>query len=155
MAKQQQQQSHPIADQFSDEEMEAIKRYGQALGGNTAFSEEVEKALPFYEAHYAKMRAAATGGSLELGPSQAETQQVKQRQAIGQRAATQQQVQASQAQGAQAPVSAPEAPSGPQGVTVSEPAQARQQPAPDVTAAPPGEQGQPPAAPGPQTGAGP
>jgi hypothetical protein len=39
-------QSHPIADQFSDDEMEQIKRYGQALnGGATPFDEEVERHL--------------------------------------------------------------------------------------------------------------
>ena len=37
---------HPFADQFSSDEMEQIKRYGQALGGSpTPFDEEVEKHL--------------------------------------------------------------------------------------------------------------
>jgi cytochrome c553 len=36
--------SHPIADQFSDDEMDQIKHYGQALGGSpTPFDEKVEK----------------------------------------------------------------------------------------------------------------
>jgi hypothetical protein len=49
--------SHPIADQFSDDEMDQIKRYGQALGGGvTPFDEEVERHLPGYEALYAKLR---------------------------------------------------------------------------------------------------
>jgi hypothetical protein len=38
--------SHPVANQFSDDEMDQIKRYGQALsGGVTPFGEEVEKHL--------------------------------------------------------------------------------------------------------------
>ena len=45
-----------MTDQFSDDEMELIKRYGQALGGSTAFSDEVEKHLAGHEAYYAKMR---------------------------------------------------------------------------------------------------
>jgi hypothetical protein len=37
---------HPIAGQFSDDEMDQIKRYGQALGGSpTSFDEEVERRL--------------------------------------------------------------------------------------------------------------
>lgn len=49
---------HPIADQFSDDEMHQIKRYGQALGGSpTSFDEEVERYLRVHEANYAKMRA--------------------------------------------------------------------------------------------------
>ena len=43
--------SHPVTDQFSDEDMEQIKRYGQALsGGVTPFDEEVERHLARYEA---------------------------------------------------------------------------------------------------------
>jgi hypothetical protein len=38
--------SQPLADQFSDDEMGQIKRYGQALGGSpTEFDEEVERCL--------------------------------------------------------------------------------------------------------------
>jgi excisionase family DNA binding protein len=37
---------NPIADQFSDDDMEQIKRYGQALVGHpTDFDEEVEREL--------------------------------------------------------------------------------------------------------------
>jgi hypothetical protein len=44
--------SHPIAEQFSDEDMERIKRYGQALSGSpTSFDEEVEKYLRKIEAN--------------------------------------------------------------------------------------------------------
>jgi hypothetical protein len=51
--------SHPIAEQFSDEDMEQIKRCGQALsGGVTPFDEEVEKHLADYEAKRRKMKAA-------------------------------------------------------------------------------------------------
>ena len=77
MPKKQQPQPHPIADQFSDDEMEQMKRFGQALGGApTDFDEEVEKALDSRararEASAAKMKAAATGGSPGLGPTEAE-----------------------------------------------------------------------------------
>ena len=38
--------SHPVAKQFSEEDMEQIKRYGQAPSGSpTCFDEEVEKHL--------------------------------------------------------------------------------------------------------------
>jgi hypothetical protein len=51
--------SHPVTDQFSHEDMEQIKRYGQALsGGVTPFDEEVEKHLADYEAKRKKMKAA-------------------------------------------------------------------------------------------------
>jgi hypothetical protein len=55
---------HPIADQFSDDEMQQIKRYGQALGGSpTSFDEEVERCLRVHEANYAKVRVGQTDGS--------------------------------------------------------------------------------------------
>jgi hypothetical protein len=67
--------SHPVADQFSDDEMDRIKRYGEALGGKpTPFDEEVEMYLQHHEANYAKMRAAQTGDSLELAHSDMEKQ---------------------------------------------------------------------------------
>jgi hypothetical protein len=51
--------SHPIADQFSDDEMAQIKRFGEALGGKpTAFDEEVERYLDAME----KNRARAARG---------------------------------------------------------------------------------------------
>ncbi len=51
--------SHPVAEQFSDEAMEQIKRYGQALsGGVTPFDEEVERHLARYEANRKNMEAA-------------------------------------------------------------------------------------------------
>ena len=51
--------SHPVAEQFSDEAMEQIKRYGQALsGGVTPFDEEVERHLARYEATRKEMEAA-------------------------------------------------------------------------------------------------
>jgi hypothetical protein len=50
--------SHPVADQFSDHEMDRVKRYGQALsGGVTPFDEEVERHLAHYEARRKKMKA--------------------------------------------------------------------------------------------------
>jgi hypothetical protein len=52
--------SNRIADQFSNDEMEQIKRYGQALnGGVTPFDEEVERHLACYEANRKKMKAKA------------------------------------------------------------------------------------------------
>jgi hypothetical protein len=51
--------SHPVLDQFSDEDMEQIKRYGEALsGGVTPFDEEVERHLARYETDRKKMEAA-------------------------------------------------------------------------------------------------
>lgn len=145
MAKEQkQQQSHPIADQFSDEEMEAIKRYGQALGGSTDFSDEVEKHLAGHEAYYKKMRAAATGGSLDLGPTEAEQKQVQQQEALQRNQAVQSQAQAAQAQAGQTPVNAPAAPAGPTGTQTPYPAQARQESPGEAIAA----TQQPPPAPG-------
>jgi hypothetical protein len=48
---------HRIVDQFSNEDMEQIKRYGQALsGGVTPFDEEVERHLARYEANRKKMK---------------------------------------------------------------------------------------------------
>lgn len=141
---QSQQQSNPIADQFSDEDMEQIKRFGQALGGKpTPFDEEVEYHIQRHERNYQKMRAAQSGGS-GLGPSAAERQQAQQTEAMQQQATAQGAQQAQQAQAQQAPISAPPAPSGPQGVTQPYPAQAGPQPKPE---APPA---QPPAAPAPQ-----
>jgi len=50
--------SHPLADQLSDDEMDQIKRYGQALGGGvTPFDEEVKRYLAHYEARRKKMKA--------------------------------------------------------------------------------------------------
>ena len=46
-----------MAKQQSDEELEQIKRYGQALGGVPPFDEEVHRWAEIHEAHYAKMRA--------------------------------------------------------------------------------------------------
>lgn len=59
-------------NQFSDDEIAQIKRYGQALGGSpTPFDEEVDRQAWLHEAHYAKMRAAQTAGS-GLGPTKME-----------------------------------------------------------------------------------
>jgi hypothetical protein len=70
--------SHPIADRLSDDEMSQIKRYGEALGGKpTALDEEVEMHLRAMEKNAGKMRAAQTGGSLELGPDEMEQARVK------------------------------------------------------------------------------
>lgn len=114
-----------VADQFSDKEMDQIKRYGQALGGKpTPFDEEVEEHLTGMEANAKKMRAAQTGGGDQsLGPSDMDEAAVKQGQALSKQADTQAAAQAQQAQGAQAPVNAPAAPSGPQGTTTVFPAQ--------------------------------
>jgi hypothetical protein len=66
------QKRHGVADQFSDDEMEQIKRYGQGLGGVTPFDEAVERRLQCHEANNAKQRAAESGGSLEDGASEIE-----------------------------------------------------------------------------------
>jgi hypothetical protein len=51
--------SHPVTDQLSNEDMEQIKRYGQAMsGGVTPFDEEVERHLARYESNRKKMEAA-------------------------------------------------------------------------------------------------
>jgi hypothetical protein len=93
MPKKSQPQPHPVADQFSDDDMEQMKRFGQALGGApTDFDEEVEKALDSparaREASAAKMKAAATGGSVGLGPTEAEQQLAKQQSALQQQTAS-------------------------------------------------------------------
>ena len=113
-------QSHDdVASQFSDQEMDQIKRYGQALGGQpTAFDQEVEEHLAGMEKNAAKMRAAQTGGSGELGQTEMDQTAITQRGALDQQSDTQAAQQAVQAQGAQAPVNAPPAPTGPQGETV-------------------------------------
>jgi hypothetical protein len=90
---QKQKQPHPAAGAFSDNEMEQIKRFGQALGGApTDFDEEVEKELDARaharEASAGKMKAAATGGSPGLGPTEAEQALAKQRSALQQQAAS-------------------------------------------------------------------
>jgi hypothetical protein len=62
-------QSHPVADRFSDDEMEQIKRYGQALsGGVTPFDEEVERHLASYEANRKNMEAAKAAQSAQNAP---------------------------------------------------------------------------------------
>jgi hypothetical protein len=66
--------SHPVVEQFSDEDMEQIKRYGQALSGGVApFDQEVERHLQkrTREASAAKMYTAQTGGSLGSGATKA------------------------------------------------------------------------------------
>jgi hypothetical protein len=51
--------SHPVTDQFSDEDMEQIRRYGQALsGGVTSLDEEVERHLASYESNRKNIEAA-------------------------------------------------------------------------------------------------
>ena len=62
MAKQQNQQAQQ-PPQFSDPDLERIKRYGRALDGVTPFDEEVERHLENLGSHerheynYAKIRA--------------------------------------------------------------------------------------------------
>jgi len=98
------------ADQFSDEEMNQIKHYGQMLGGGvTPFDEAVEEAL--------NKREAGEAAAQSLGPSAMDQAAVKQRGAIQQQAAAQGAVQAAQAQAAQPSPEPPPAPAGPQGAT--------------------------------------
>jgi hypothetical protein len=59
--------SHAVADQFSDDDMAQIKRYGQALGGSpTPFDEEVEKYLRSIEANKKKPARTAHWSSRSL-----------------------------------------------------------------------------------------
>jgi len=125
------------ADQFSDDEMEGIKRYGQALGGKpTDFEEEVEKHLTGqyareHEREEAKMHAAQTGGAGPgLGPEEEAQLLAKQQQTLQQKAAAQGQQAAAQAQAQQTPIQPPPAPTGSQGVSQPYPAQAGPQPPP-------------------------
>ena len=113
----------PIHEQFSDDEIEQMKRYGAAQIGGSDFSEEVEKHLDALEAKRGeasakKMHAAQTGGGEGLGPSDMDEAAIKQRGAIQQQTDTQAAQKAAQAQGAQVPMAPPAAPTGPQGTTV-------------------------------------
>jgi len=151
------------ADQFSDQDMEQLKHYGEALGGNpTAFEEAVEHHLNFgtdaghaHEASYEKMRTAQEG----LAPSDIEQAQMRSGPAVAQKQAQQSAQAASQAQAAQVGPNAPPAPSGPVGTTEPFAAQQGVEEQPqtqDVEPEVPGIQGpasqvgQPPAAPGAQ-----
>ena len=161
------------ADQFSDDEMEQMKRYGMAsLGGTSdshldspAFSEGVQNELDKLdrqEANAAKMKAAQTGGGdIGMGPSDMDQAQVKQRGSMQKQADVQDAQQAAQAQGSQAPLVAPAAPSGPAGDTSTYPAQKgavggggnAQQPGqtpPPPQGPPPGPGGPPPSGPPPE-----
>lgn len=126
--------SHPVADKFSDEEMQQIQRHGAAQMGDPSFSAEVEKELQKrHEASAKKMRAAQSGGATEgLGPSDIQQQQAKQAGALQQQAAVQGQAQAAQAQAAMIP----QAPSPAQ----VQPKQAAPPPAPGGGEAPEEEQ---------------
>ena len=119
MAQKQTQQPGGPADQFSDEEMEQVKRYGQALGGGpTPFDEEVQRGLDRHaeraqEANAAKMHAAQTGGDTGLGPSEMDQAAVKQSGALQQQADVSGAQQAQQAQTQQSPPAPPPAPPPP------------------------------------------
>jgi hypothetical protein len=122
---------HPNADEFSDDDMDQIKHFGQMLGGGvTPFEEAVEEAFnkrqAAREANAKKMHNAQTGGGdVGLAPSQMDQGAIKQRGAIAQQSATQGAEQAVQAENAQTPVNAPPAPAGPQGSYPPYPAQKR------------------------------
>lgn len=143
---------HPIADQFSDNEMEQMKRYGAAQLGGTDFSAQVEKEirkLQRKEANAAKMKAAQTsGGAGGLGPSKIETQQADQTNAISQQATSQGAQKAEQAQAKDIPLQAPAAP-GPSGAGETKPFAAQAGPQPAAPAMPP-----PPMPPPPDQGGG-
>jgi hypothetical protein len=125
MAKQQQQQD--IGTQFSDPELEQLKRYGAAQLGGTQFSEAVEQELEKLqharEANAKKMKAAMRGG--DLGPEQFEQEQVQQTGALQRLAGSAGQAQAAQAQAQMTSPTPPPAPSGTAGVTRPYPAQAK------------------------------
>src|SRR5262249_19662209 len=115
-----------IANQFSDDEMEAVRRNGQALGGGpTDFEEEVERHLTgehAREREAAKMRAAESGdGGEGLGPEQEEQMLAKQAHTLQQHAEARGAVQAQQIS---------PTPTGSQGVSQPYPAQAGPQPPP-------------------------
>ena len=132
-------QSHPIADQFSDEEMEQMKRHGAAQLGGTQFSDEVEKHLRRFarERNAKKMKAAQTSGGAEgLGPSQIQTQQADQASALQQENASQGTAKNLEAQAQKIPVEAPSAP-GPSGAGATKPFPAQAGPQPAAPAAPP------------------
>jgi hypothetical protein len=60
--------SHPVADQFSDHEMDRVMRYGQALGGSpTPFDEEVEKHLRKIEESKKRVRPPTSGSGQAAG----------------------------------------------------------------------------------------
>jgi len=124
-----------VADQFSDDEMNQVKHYGQMLGGGvTPFDDAVEDALnkrEAQEANAAKMRAAQTGGA-SLGPTQFDQDQAKQTGAIQRQADTQGTQQALAAQAQSPPLSPPQA-SGGAGASQPFPAQSAPQPPPGPT----------------------
>jgi len=143
MAKQKQQQVNP--EDFTPEEQQQIQHFGQALvQGPTDFDDEVEKELAKHyprEASHEKMKAAQTGGSGELGPTEIEQQAVGQQQALAQQATTAGAQAAQQAQGAQ---TSP-APTGPAGVSQPYRAQrASQSQAPVQQPSPAAQAGAPP-----------
>jgi hypothetical protein len=121
-----------IPSQFSDDEMEQMKRYGAAQLGGTGFSEAVERELENLqrerEANAAKMHAAQTGGGdLDLGPTQFQNQLAAQQGALMQTQAAAGARQAAQAQASQTSPQAAPAPSTAQGVSVPYPAQKQSQ----------------------------
>jgi hypothetical protein len=71
-------------NQFSNDELEQMKRFGEALGGKpTPFSEEVHRWAEIHEVNYVKMRAARRRRQRsKRGPLQIEQSQAK--QALGQ-----------------------------------------------------------------------
>ena len=104
---------------FSDHEQHVLTQLRPMMGGLDDEDKEVEARLQQHaEANAAKMKAARTGGSEGLGPTEAEQALVKQRGALQQQAASAGAQGAAQAQGGQSPgPTPPPAPSGPEGST--------------------------------------
>ena len=109
-----------VTDQFSDDEMNQIKHYGQMLGGGvTPYDEAVEEALnkrqAAREANAKNMRVAQTGGGdIGLGPSQIDQHAIKQRGDIASQAATGGSQEAQAAQARQPSLEPPPVPAGPE-----------------------------------------
>jgi hypothetical protein len=108
------------------EEQASMVTLGKLMGDpRDDFDRQVEKHLgedPRYahEMSYDKMRAAADA---EIGPSQFETDQAQQQQALMEQQASQGAMKAQQAQAAQMPIQAPQEPPGPIGSSEPYPAQ--------------------------------
>lgn len=132
----------PVPQNVPPEMQASLLHLGTMMGhpgqrGDDDFSGEVEKHLDEMEANQKKMESAQRGGS-EMGPSQFETQQADQAQALQQQATVQGAQQAQQAQGAQMPQNVPVEAPGPAGESAPYQAQEQEPPAPTGYKPPPG-----------------
>jgi hypothetical protein len=89
MAKKQQQQLPHEQHQFTDHEKHVLTQLRPMMGGLDDEDIEVQEHLDrIEEANAKKMRAAATGGSAGLSPTEAKQALAKQRTALQQQAAS-------------------------------------------------------------------